>query len=327
VPFLRAAPSWQLPERDATPEGVYLNRRRLLQGVAGAGLGAALAPLAGCGRSGSDAELRSTLQQPPLSAQKAPPAFQNLDRPTTDEILAGQYNNFYEFGGGKSIWPQAQKLPTQGWQVSVGGEVKTPRTYDLDDLKRRFRLEERIYRFRCVEAWSMVLPWIGFPMRALLADVEPTARARYVRFTSLYDSDRMPGPTFQLGSRPWPYTEALRLDEMANELAFFAIGIYGHALPKQHGAPLRAVLPWKYGFKGAKSIVGIEFTSTQPATFWHTVAPDEYGFQANVNPNVPHPRWSQATEKFIAHGPELSWEMRDTQLYNGYADWVAELYR
>jgi len=255
------------------------------------------------------------------------PAFSKVDRPTTDRILAGQYNNYYEFGGTKSIWQAAQGLPTQEWQVEVTGLVKNPRTYSLEDLQKSFPLEERIYRFRCVEAWSMVIPWIGFPMKSLIAAVEPTGQAKFVRLTSYYDPKITVGPFWSLGKTlPWPYTEGLRLAEMANELAFFAIGNYGHLLPKQHGAPIRAVLPWKYGFKGAKAIAKIEFLDSQPATFWNTIDSNEYDFEANVNPTKPHPRWSQATERFVGKGPGFQWSERPTLPYNGYGEYVASLY-
>ena len=191
----------------------------------------------------------------------------------------------------------------------------------MDDIKKKFPLEERIYRFRCVEAWAMVVPWTGFPMKLLIEDVEPTAEAKFVRFTSFYEKKITKGPTFSFSRLPWPYTEGLRIDEMANELAFFAVGIYGHALPKQHGAPIRQVMPWKYGFKGAKSIVKIEFIDHQPATFWNTLQPKEYLFEANVNPQKPHPRWSQATERMLGSGERLP-----TLLYNGYAEYVSQLY-
>ena len=240
--------------------------------------------------------------------------------------MATQYNNFYEFGGNKSIWKAAQALPTENWKVEVTGLVKNPRVYDIDDLQKKFPLEERVYRFRCVEAWSMVVPWVGFPMKLLMADVEPTSNAKFVRFTSFYDPEITKGPGFWASNYPWPYTEGLRLDEMANELAFFATGMYGKELPKQNGAPLRQVIPWKYGFKGAKSIVKIEFVATQPATFWNTLAANEYGFEANVNPEVPHPRWSQATEKVVSSGASWSWERVPTLLYNGYEEYVAGLY-
>ena len=209
----------------------------------------------------------------------------------------------------------------------MGGLVKNPRTYDLDDLKSAFPLEERVYRFRCVEAWSMVVPWTGFPMRLLLEVAAPTPEAKFVRFTSYYDEAVTTGPGgFQTRSLPWPYTESLRVDEMANELAFFALGIYGQTLPKQHGAPIRMVVPWKYGFKGAKAVVKIDFVAEQPATYWNTLAANEYKFESNVEPDVPHPRWSQAEEKLIGTGPDFSVNIVPTLPYNGYGDYVAQLY-
>ncbi|NJL00400.1 MAG: protein-methionine-sulfoxide reductase catalytic subunit MsrP [Spirulinaceae cyanobacterium SM2_1_0] len=328
MPFLRVPPAWQLPRPHATAEASYQNRRQFLKQLVGAGIGASLIPLAGC-RSG-DAEnpnLAATYELPSLEPLVSNDRFAGVDdRPITSQVLASQYNNFYEFGGSKNIWLAAQALPVNDWQVEVGGLVKNPQTYDLDDLKQQFDLEERLYRFRCVEAWSMVLPWVGFPMRSLLAAVEPRPDAKFVRFTSAYDADVMPGPGFHLGSLPWPYTESLRVEEMANDLAFFAVGIYGKELPKQHGAPIRAVLPWKYGFKGAKSIVKIELVAEQPKTYWHTLVPNEYGYEANVNPDQPHPRWSQARERFIGEGTTLSWEWRETLPYNGYGEFVADLY-
>lgn len=321
--FIRIVKPWEIRESQVTSEAVYFNRRRFLKTLVGTGIGASLGAIAGCQASSANPELEATLDLPEISAIATNPTFAKVDRPITDEDLAGSYNNFYEFGGTKNIWRQAQQLPTENWQVEVTGLVKNPRTYDLDDLKKEFPLEERIYRFRCVEAWSMVLPWVGFPMKKLIAAVEPTSAAKFVRFTSFYDPKIITGPGFHLGSLPWPYREGLRIEEMANELAFFAVGIYGHDLPKQHGAPLRMVLPWKYGFKGAKSIVKIEFVETQPATYWNTVVPSEYDFEANVNPNKPHPRWSQATEKFISKGPGLSWEIKQTLPYNGYGEFFA----
>ena len=324
--LIRIPKIWQISENDVTSETVYFNRRQFLKTLVGAGTIASFLPLAGCQKSSAQTALEESLNLPKLASVPTNAAFAKVDRPIADEKIAGSYNNFYEYGGTKNIWLKAQKLPTDNWQVEVTGLVKNPRTYDLDDLKKNFPLEERIYRFRCVEAWSMVLPWIGFPMKALINAVEPTSAAKFVRFTSFYDSKITQGPSIHLGSLPWPYTEGLRLQEMANELAFFAVGIYGHDLPKQHGAPIRMVLPWKYGFKGAKSIVKIEFLDTQPATFWNTLVANEYDFEANVNPTKPHPRWSQATEKFISKGPDLSWEIKETLPYNGYGEYVASLY-
>ncbi|MDJ0575723.1 MAG: protein-methionine-sulfoxide reductase catalytic subunit MsrP [Xenococcaceae cyanobacterium MO_234.B1] len=324
---------WSVPENRITAENLYWNRRRFLKTLVGAGIGASILPLAGCnpsgsviGKSASQTALETSLNLPKISNFTKNPAFAKVQRPITEEKLAGQYNNFYEFGGTKKIWLDAQKLPTDNWKVEVTGLVKNPQTYDIDELKRKFPLEERVYRFRCVEAWSMVLPWIGFPMNKLIEAVEPTSQAKYVRFTSFYDPEITTGPGFHIGSLPWPYQEGLRIEEMANELAFFAVGIYGHDLPKQHGAPLRMVIPWKYGFKGAKSIVKIEFLDTQPATYWNTIDSREYDFEANVNPNKPHPRWSQATEKFISTGPGLSWDIKETLPYNGYGEYVGHLY-
>ncbi|NEP01113.1 MAG: protein-methionine-sulfoxide reductase catalytic subunit MsrP [Symploca sp. SIO2E9] len=325
--IIRVTPSWKIPEQEVTSESSYYNRRRFLKTLVSASIGASIMPLTACqAASESQQALAASLDTTSLKPTTTNPAFSSLERPLTDELLAGQYNNFYEFGGTKSIWTKAQALPTDNWKVEVTGLVKNPRTYDLDDLTKKFPLEERIYRFRCVEAWSMALPWIGFPMKLLLADAEPSSKAKFVQFSSYYNPEITKGPGLHLGSLPWPYKESLRLEEMANELAFFAVGIYGHTLPKQHGAPIRAVLPWKYGFKGAKSIVKVEFVETQPDTFWNTIDAYEYDFEANVNPNKPHPRWSQATEKFISKGPNLSWERRATLPYNGYGEYVANLY-
>ena len=330
--LIRKAQIWDIAESKVTSEKNYWNRRQFLKTLAGAGMVASIAPLTGCsslggiGKSTAETALENSLKLSPITSFSKNPAFNKLQKTITDEKIAGQYNNFYEFGGTKNIWLNAQKLPTENWQVAVTGLVKNPRTYDIDQLKKEFSLEQRIYRFRCVEAWSMVLPWIGFPMKQLIAAVEPSSKAKYVSFTSFYDPEITKGPGFHIGSLPWPYIEGLRIEEMANELAFFALGIYGHDLPKQHGAPLRMVIPWKYGFKGAKSIVKIEFVETQPATYWNTIDAREYDFEANVNPDKPHPRWSQATEKFISTGPGLSWEIKETLPYNGYGEYVASLY-
>lgn len=321
--LFKVPPSYNLSENLVTAESAYWNRRQFIKTLLGAGVGIGLM---GCqSKDDQYTALQKTLQLPKLNAAKNT-AFQVGDRPMTKELFAGQYNNFYEFGGTKGIWQNAQALPTENWKVEVGGLVNKPQTYDIDDLKTKFPLEERIYRFRCVEAWSMVLPWIGFPMRELIKAVEPKNEAKFVSFTSYYDANITTGPSFHLGNLPWPYTEGLRIEEMNNELAFFALGIYGHDLPKQHGAPLRMVLPWKYGFKGAKSIVKIEFLAEQPKTYWNTIDGYEYKFEANVEPDVPHPRWSQKTEKFIGNSAEFTWEIKETLLYNGYGDYVAELY-
>ncbi|HEY9641643.1 MAG TPA: protein-methionine-sulfoxide reductase catalytic subunit MsrP [Coleofasciculaceae cyanobacterium] len=321
MPFIHIPQPWQLPEREATPEAAFFNRRGFLKGLAGVGIAGALL---GCQKQVSEADA-------PLAGVKDLPAAQNpaftvSDRPITNEGLAATYNNFYEYGGSKNIWQNAQNLPLEDWKVEVTGLVNQPRTYDLEALYK-FPLEERIYRFRCVEAWAMVVPWLGFPMRAILKDVEPTAQAKFVRFTSYYDRNITKGPIFPPGQfLPFPYTEGLRIEEMANELAFFAVGIYGHTLPKQHGAPLRMVTPWKYGFKGAKSIVKIEFMATQPETFWNTISPGAYKFEANVEPLVAHPRWSQRKERLIGPGSQFDWKEVPTVIYNGYGEQVGNLY-
>jgi sulfoxide reductase catalytic subunit YedY len=273
--------------------------------------------LAGCNRG---EEAREHIQQhaqtlPTLAAQRH--ATFAVEGPLTEETVASRYNNFYEFSSGKAdVWKLA-KFSTQPWKVEITGLVHKPQTLDLEDLLRLMPLEERHYRFRCVEAWAMDVPWIGFPMHALLQRVEPMGNARYVRLTT---QDFRQGKV-SLSPYPWPYNEGLTMAEAMNELTLLAVGIYGHVLPNQHGAPIRLITPWKYGFKSIKSIVRIELTEKQPATFWNTLAADEYDFWANVNPKVPHPRWSQATERLLDTG-----ERRPTLLYNGYAEFVAHLY-
>ncbi len=327
--LIRIPKGWEISENSISNEAAFFNRRRFIRNFLGAGVAIAATPLlTACQSSGSEPniDLKATLDTPEVGGFQRNPVFNELDRPLTKRELAGQYNNFYEFGGTKTIWPKAQALPTEPWTVEVTGLVNKPRSFDLDALQKEFTLEERLYRFRCVEAWSMAVPWLGFPMKALIDKVDPKPEAKFVRFVSFYDPKITTGPQLYSSFLPWPYTEGLRIEEMANELAFFALGIYGRLLPKQHGAPIRAVLPWKYGFKGAKSIVKIEFVAEQPKTYWNTLQPSEYAFEANVEPKVPHPRWSQAQERFIGKGPGLTWEERPTLLYNGYEKFVANLY-
>jgi sulfoxide reductase catalytic subunit YedY len=330
--FIHIPKPWQLPEGAATPEAAYFNRRQFIKTLVGAGIGASALGLNACGSTSKgdsdiDPALRKTLGRP-LDNVSPNPNFRDVGRPITEQVHASRYNNFYEFGGTKNIWQNAQKLPTDPWTLEVGGLVKNPQKYDLDDLTRRFPLEERVYRFRCVEAWAMVVPWIGFPMRALMEAVEPTSDAKFVSFTSYYDPQITPGPAWEFAlNLPWPYVEGLTIEEMANDLAFFAVGLYGRTMPKQHGAPIRMVVPWKYGFKGGKSIVKIEFLREQPATYWNTISPNEYKFEANVEPEVSHPRWSQAQERIVGTGTNpFNWETQPTLLYNGYGDYVADLY-
>jgi sulfoxide reductase catalytic subunit YedY len=248
------------------------------------------------------------------------PGF-TLDRTLTDERVAAAYNNFYEFTTDKEeVRNLVGAFRIRPWQVEVGGLVEKPRIYDVDDLVRRLPLEERLYRFRCVEAWAMAVPWTGFTLKALINEVRPLSAARYVRMVTFYKPDQARGQKFQHWY-PWPYYEGLTMAEATNVLTFLVTGIYGHELPKQHGAPIRLITPWKYGFKSIKSIVQIEFVEKQPPTFW-SAASSEYDFWANVNPKVPHPRWSQATERLIDTGERVP-----TQLYNGYAEQVAHLYK
>ena len=243
-----------------------------------------------------------------------------LDRPITGEVYAASYNNFYEFSSFKNrVYKNAARFKTHPWQIEIAGLVEHPRLFDIDDFVRLAPLEERLYRFRCVEAWAMAVPWTGLSLAALIKKLQPLSSARYVRFVTFMRPDQASNQNPSHG--PWPYTEGLTLAEATHELSLLATGIYGHPLPKQHGAPLRLVVPWKYGFKSIKSIVKIEFTAEQPRTFWNSNRPREYDFVANVRPDIPHPRWSQATEKLIDTG-----ERRPTLPYNGYGEWVAKLY-
>lgn len=286
----------EIPEREVTPERLYWNRRQFL-GAAGA---AALATA-----------LPGTLSA--CSVREAPPDKLN----SWEDITT--YNNYYEFGTDKSDpHENAGSLRTNPWTVTVEGMVKKPATYHLEDVLRGAAPAQHVYRMRCVEGWSMVIPWLGFPLRDFIARVQPTSQARYIEFATLFDPKQMPGQRTNV--LDWPYTEGLRLDEAMHPLTLLVTGIYGRVLPNQNGAPLRLVVPWKYGFKGIKSIVKMRFTDTQPATAWNKAAPQEYGFYANVNPTVDHPRWSQATERRLGE-----WRRRPTLMFNGYTE-VAPLY-
>lgn len=239
---------------------------------------------------------------------------------------ATHYNNFYEFGPDKGDpADNAGSLPTEPWRLVIDGEVDEPGQYALEDFVKPYRLEERIYRLRCVEAWSMVIPWLGFPLADILKRVQPTSKARYVRFETLRDPEHMPGQRSGFALIDWPYVEGLRLDEAMNPLTLMAVGMYGRELPNQNGAPLRLVVPWKYGFKSIKSIVRMSLVAEQPRTTWQGLAPDEYGFYANVNPQVDHPRWTQAHERRLPSGL-FSPNVRDTLMFNGYAEQVSGLY-
>ena len=303
-----------IPSREITEPALALGRRDLLRAAAGLGLAAA----SGC--FASDEEAVAAPRGPKLpGVRPGPPELATDEEPTGYEP-ATTYNNFYEFGTGKTDPARnAGSLRTRPWSVAVEGEVARPGTIDLDDLLRPHPLEERVYRHRCVEAWSMVIPWVGFPLGRLLERFEPSSRAKYVAFETLHDPEQMPGQ--RRAVLDWPYREGLRIDEAVHPLTILAVGMYGEALPNQNGAPLRLVVPWKYGFKGIKSIVRIRLQETQPATSWSRELPREYGFYANVNPGVDHPRWSQKTERRIGE-----WRRRETLFLNGYADQVAHLY-
>lgn len=322
APVVNVPPGWQIQPREVAPRSVYLGRRSFLKKMGAGSLGFGFW-MAGCGAGGSTGA--SAIQEPPADVTGRYPAPQNAKyapgQPETDEAVAARFNNFYEFSSDKEkVAPLARNFRMRPWTLEVTGLVARPSIFDVDELVRMMPLEERVYRLRCVEAWSMVVPWTGFPLSALLSRVEPRAEARYVRFVS-FSEPVLPGMR-SMHWAPWPYHEGLTLAEATNELTLLATGIYGHPLPAQHGGPIRLVVPWKYGFKSIKSIVRIELTAKQPPTLWSAVAPDEYDFQANVNPAVPHPRWSQATERVL--GTE---EKRPTLIYNGYARWVAHLYR
>ena len=318
---------WEIPAREATPEEVFLNRRKFIAAMGLASIGA----IVGCGSdSGTGprgAVGDSVMDDLPVdvAANLYPatinPAFAELDRPLTVETVASQYNNFYEFTVNKDVYLHIGEFNSRPWTMEITGMVQNPQTYDIDDLIRAMPLEERLYRHRCVEAWSMAFPWTGFPMKALMDVVQPLSSARYVKMTSFLRPSEAKGQ-WDRPQYPWAYTEALTIEEAANELTLLATGIYGHELPDQHGAPIRLVVPWKYGFKGIKSIVRMEFTEERPVTFWNQLEPSEYGFFSNVNPDAPHPRWSQAEERFF----KKEWTRRPTLLYNGYGDYVAHLY-
>lgn len=316
-------------ESDVTPESFYFSRRSVLRATV-AGLAFGSLP-----RWGSAAEASRYADVAPGNApawfsQKLPSvrwqAITARNEATTPFKDATHYNNFYEFGPSKGDPAQnAGALKTEPWSVVVDGEVGKPGRYALEDFMNPYQLEERIYRLRCVEAWSMVIPWLGFPLAALLKEVAPTGKAKFIRFETLQDSASMPGQRSGFALIDWPYVEGLRLDEAMNPLAILAVGMYGRELPNQNGAPLRLVVPWKYGFKSIKSIVRISLVAEQPKTTWQSIAPDEYGFYANVNPTVDHPRWTQARERRLPSGL-FSPNVRETQMFNGYADEVASLY-
>ncbi len=318
----RSRKGWELPERAATPKPVYLNRRQLL---AAGGAGAMLAAAPGTGwllGSGGQPAGVAMANEAPIAPELYPAPLNEayeLDRELTDPALATTYNNFFEFGSHKTISIAAQALRLRPWTVTIDGMVEEEITIDAEDLIRRMPIEERLYRLRCVEGWAMAVPWTGFPLSALVDFARPLSSAQYLVMTTFEDSSMAPGQ--RQFWYPWPYTEGLTMAEATNELAFIATGIYGEPMPRQNGAPLRLAVPWKYGFKSVKSIVRFTLTDQRPVSFWEALIGGEYGFWANVNPEVPHPRWSQATERVLGTDEEVP-----TQLFNGYGDFVAQLY-
>ena len=308
-----------IPSSEITPKSLYMNRRKFMSGAAL--FGAAVA---------TGAYELSKMAKPSEVVHSNTKLTTVKSQYSTTETLTPykditNYNNFYEFSTDKYEPAQlARNFRTSPWQVKVGGAVAQKKTYDVDSLMKLATLEERIYRMRCVEGWSMVIPWVGFPLSNLINQVQPTSKAKYVMFTTLMDPSQFPGQRPTIFGQPvldWPYTEGLRMDEAMHPLTLLTFGLYGETLPNQDGAPVRIVVPWKYGFKGIKSIVKIDFVGSEPPTAWNKAAPNEYGFYSNVNPNVDHPRWSQATERRIGE-----FSKRKTLIFNGYGDQVASLY-
>lgn len=306
----------EIKSSEITDEKHFRNRRLFIRGAALATTAAATSLLY--------RRLATPNQQPPTTDVAQVDPGSGYLTPSGEKATAFEditnYNNFYEFSTSKGeVAPKAKNFVTRPWTVEVGGMVHKPKTFDIDDLIKLSPLEDRVYRFRCVEAWSMIIPWLGFPLKRLLDEVEPMGSAKYVAFTTLFDPRKMPNQRRDV--LPWPYVEGLRLDEAIHPLTILAAGLYGKMLPPQNGAPIRLVTPWKYGFKSIKSVVKIALTDKQPRTTWSDAAPDEYGFYSNVNPEVSHPRWSQTTERRIGE-----WGRRDTLAFNGYGDQVAQLY-
>jgi sulfoxide reductase catalytic subunit YedY len=312
--LIKIRKSWEIPESSATPENLVFARREFLKATGGAALAGSLI------LAGHSANAAATNPAPTAAAPAAARnARYTLDRPITPEQIVTSYNNYYEFGFKKNIVTEAQRLNLRPWQIQITGMVEKPLRVDIDTLLRAMPIEERLYRHRCVEAWSFAAPWTGFPMKALIDYCKPTAQATHVVMKTFMNPSVAPGQR-QI-QYPWPYTEGLTIAEARNELAFMVIGAYGKPLPKQNGAPLRLAAPWKYGFKSIKGIQQIQFTNRRPRTYWEIAGPGEYGFWANVNPAVPHPRWSQADEEVLGTGRRVP-----TQLFNGYTEQVASLY-
>ncbi|EWY37873.1 TMAO/DMSO reductase [Skermanella stibiiresistens SB22] len=321
--LIRSRRGWELPESAATPEEVFLNRRGLLKSFLAAPAIAAAGSLIGgpllAGTAFGQTEIAADDPTAKLYPMPRDERFK-LDRAITDPSESTTYTNYYEFGSQKNIWRAAQKLKLRPWTVTFDGMVEREKTVDIDTLLAQMPLQERLYRHRCVEAWSMAVPWSGFPLKALVDFAQPLGSAKYVVMKTFQNPDMASGQ--RQFWYPWPYVEGLTMAEATNELAFMVTGMYGKPVPKQNGAPLRLAVPWKYGFKSIKSIVSLTFTDQRPVSFWEKIQASEYGFWANVNPEVPHPRWSQAKERVLGTG-----ETVPTQLYNGYGEFVADLYK
>jgi sulfoxide reductase catalytic subunit YedY len=314
--LIRKRRGWELPESAATPEAVFRDRRRLIKGLGAGTLLAATSPWL----LAKGAFAAAAGEDPSADLYPAPrnPLY-TFEGEITPQSLTSTFNNFFEFGSSKRISEAAQALPVRPWTITLDGMVEQEQTIAIDDLLAQMPLEERVVRHRCVEAWSMIVPWSGFPLARLIELARPLGSAKYVEMRTFEDADVAPGQ--RQFWYPWPYLEGLTIAEATHELAFIVTGAYGAPLPKSNGAPLRLAVPWKYGFKHVKSIVRFTFTDQQPKSFWEEIGAGEYGFWANVNPEVPHPRWSQATEERIGTGERIP-----TQLFNGYQEFVADLY-
>ena len=305
--FLKKNKVWNLKESSITSESVFNSRRKIIKNLA---IGSLVVPSASLIPFTAFSSF-----YPPITNN-----FYKVDRDLTKESLATTYTNFYEFGSSKNIWRRAAQLKTDPWLLTIDGLVNKPLTIDVNDLLKKIGgIEERVYRFRCVEAWSMTVPWAGFPVNKIISLVEPKTDAKFVKFETFFNPDIAPGQKQKW--YPWPYQEGITVEEAKNDLSFIATGIYGKKLPNQNGAPLRLILPWKYGFKSIKSIVKISFVNKRPIGLWEKLAPKEYGFWANVNPNIPHPRWSQKSEQQLGVDGRIP-----TVIYNGYGDHVASMY-
>lgn len=315
--LIKVKRGWELPESAALDESKYRNRREILKTLsAGAFLSGGVLAGGIAGSSPARAEVDPSAGLYPVPRNER---YEVPERPLTDESDATTYNNFYEFGSSKNIHEAAQALKIRPWQVRIDGMVENEMTLDIDDLLKRVQLEERVYRLRCVERWAMTVPWSGFQMSQLVNIAKPLSGAKYIRMQTEADEETM--PNLSASWYPWPYIEGVTMEEAMNELSFLVTGLYGKPVPKQNGAPLRIALPWKYGFKSIKSIVRFTFTDERPISYWEELQSSEYGFWANVNPDVPHPRWPQYEEQLLTTGEKVP-----TQIYNGYGEFVAGLY-